>query len=279
MALPNITQEINTIKSTYLPKSGGSITGSLTFLNNWGDNIGDIGGCVSSNNYRLRLTGGEYGWAESGGVIELFSRSNTGYVTIQAQDETNSSTINIAPNGAFTHNGNNVITSAGGTINGSLSVNGTIVSVNGNIEAPTGNIRGARFTADNHVNDNIDFMFRHITNGGMYLPGTYARNDEWYAITSLKGSYYGGANNYRLWSDGLIEQWGYVGGLSNGNVWITFPVAFTSTDYCLLTFARGRSAGSDFSIGSDTYYTTGITVSWDGHPNDPAYINWYAVGY
>ena len=31
MGLPNITQEINTIKSTYLPLSGGTLTGRLEF--------------------------------------------------------------------------------------------------------------------------------------------------------------------------------------------------------------------------------------------------------
>ena len=265
MALPNIIQQIN----SKLPLSGGNITGAITFLNNWGDNIGDIGGGISTNNNCLRLAGGELAHDKAGGVIQLFNRMHTvnaGGVVIRADNGTTSREINLKSDGTFTWGG-------------SLSVNETIVSVNGHIEAPNGNIKGARFTADNKVNDNIDFMFRHVTNGGMYLPGNYARNDEWYGITSLKGSYYGGANNYRLWADGLIEQWGYVGGLSNGNVWITFPIAFTSTDYCLLTFARGRSAGSDFSIGSDTYYTTGITVSWDGYPNDPAYINWYAVGY
>ena len=268
MGLPNIINEINTIKSTYLPKSGGTITGGITFLNNWGDNINEIGGCVSTNNNCLRVTGGELAYDKAGGVIQLFNRlhtANAGGVVIRADNGTTSREINLKPDGTFTWGG-------------SLSVNETIVSVNGNIEAPAGHIRGARFTADNKVNDNIDFMFRHVTNGGMYLPGTYARNDEWYGITSLKGSYYGGTVNYRIWADGLIEQWGYVGGLSNGNVWITFPVAFSNSDYMLLTFARGRSAGSDFSIGSDTYYTTGITVSWDGHPNDPTYINWYACG-
>jgi hypothetical protein len=271
MALPNIIQQIN----SKLPLTGGNMSGNIVF------NTGVLSQTASANEIIL-FASADKTTPSSKSCLAMRNENHTlepGSFYIRSCHDTNSSVMKIMPDGTFTWRGNNVITSAGGTINGSLSVNGTIVSVNGNIEAPNGNIRGARFTADNHTNDNIDFMFRHITSGGMYLPGTHARNDEWYAITSLKGSYYGGANNYRIWADGLIEQWGYVGGLSNGNVWITFPVAFTSTDYCLLTFARGRSAGSDFSIGSDTYYTTGITVSWDGHPNDPAYINWYAVGY
>ena len=120
MGLPNIIQQIN----SKLPLSGGTITGVITFLNNWGDNIGDIGGCVSTNNNCLRLTGGEFAHDKAGGVIQLFNRmhtANAGGVVIRADNGTTSREINLKSDGTFTWGGNNVITSKGGTFNGNLN--------------------------------------------------------------------------------------------------------------------------------------------------------------
>ena len=280
MALPNIIQQIN----SKLPKSGGDLSGVINFLNTWGDNIGDLGGTVGSNNYRLRLTGGEYGWAESGGVIELFSRSNTGCVTIQAQDGTNSSTINITPNGAFTHNGNNVITSAGGTINGTLSIGGSlgvtgeINSTNGNIVATNGIVRGTRLSANNNVNDNIDFVFRHISDGGAYLPGSYARAGEWQAIRTIRGSWYSGINGYQIWSDGLIEQWGFAYAAHGGR--FSFHTPFTSGNYCI--YFQLENVDAHYIISAYDRQTTSCytLVYWTtnyGTGTVPCY--WYARGF
>jgi hypothetical protein len=292
MALPNVINEINTIKSTYLPSIGGNLSGVINFLNTWGDNIGDLGGTVGSNNYRLRLTGGEYGWAESGGVIELFSRSNTGCVTIQAQDGTKSSTINIAPNGAFTHNGNNVITSAGGTINGTLVLTkgtnlgniGSISIANGDWVYPallSNTSSGFYAISGNSPKQAGEFICRANKDGTNFVD-LCGRTD---GILTWGGKqivcatqWISGINGYRKYSDGLIEQWG-LATASHGGV-INLHTSFTSTNYCVYMLCENVDSHWMFAAYSRTTTSFYTYVYWStnhGTGSVPAY--WFARGY
>lgn len=42
-----------------------------------------------------------------------------------------------------------------------------------------------------------------------------------------------GKNHYRRWSDGTIEQWGYIQTNSTVPYILVFPIAFSDTNYCL----------------------------------------------
>lgn len=42
-----------------------------------------------------------------------------------------------------------------------------------------------------------------------------------------------GKSHYRRWSDGTIEQWGYIPTNSTGPYILVFPIAFSDTNYCL----------------------------------------------
>jgi hypothetical protein len=293
MALPNIINEINTIKSTYLPSIGGNLSGVINFLNTWGDNIGDLGGTVGSNNYRLRLTGGEYGWAESGGVIELFSRSNTGYVTIQAQDGTNSSTINITPNGAFTHNGNNVITSAGGTINGTLVLTkgtnlgniGSISIANGDWVYPalvSNTSSGFYAISGNSPKQAGEFLCRANKDGTNFidLRGCPDGTLTWGAthVVRITASWKSGTNWYRKYSDGWIEQGGYVYCGSHGT-WLSYHLPFSDTGYYLNANAGEGTSGVRY-VSFYSRNTTGAGMyTGDDASFNSANLYWYACGY
>lgn len=293
MSLPNIISEINTIKSTYLPSIGGNLSGVINFLNTWGDNIGDLGGTVGSNNYRLRLTGGEYGWAESGGVIELFSRSNTGYVTIQAQDGTNSSTINIAPNGAFTHNGNNVITSAGGTINGNLTLGNASSSYG--LQRPDNS--GELGLRGGVGNDGGAYLYLHGKDmGGAESDGRFdmgaVNSSKTYMLTGKPDGTFtwggkhivrntaasNGVNGYRKYSDGLIVQWGTYTNTSTSGT-ITFPVAFSNTNYSAVIAQQGNNSDTGGWGGGVALNPTKTTTTITYSVQEKCKITWIAIGY
>ena len=95
-------------------------------------------------------------------------------------------------------------------------------------------------------------------------------------------SWHSGANWYRVWSDGLIEQGGFIGpGAANTFIYITFPKPFESQIYDIQrTIFNGVSGASAFydSVGISTYSLTGMYVS----QLTSAFHNgswWYVCGY
>lgn len=111
MALPNIISEINTIKSTYLPLSGGTMTGTIKkngFLaqNIVDDNILIIRGGTDATSAFLGLCGKNH--------------TNKGMAYLCACDGTNTTNFCVHSEGYATLAGSKVITSAGGTITGNL---------------------------------------------------------------------------------------------------------------------------------------------------------------
>jgi hypothetical protein len=115
--------DINTLISECNGKlnlSGGTITGTLYFT----DRGMITGNHSSSPNKSLEIYADIDGWSGNGAGIAMRSKdaeaSDKGMVTIRAGDGTNTNYIRLSPDGVFTHNGNNVITSAGGSMNGAI---------------------------------------------------------------------------------------------------------------------------------------------------------------
>lgn len=158
--------DINTLISecnSKINSGGGNITGSFTFFNNWGDNIGEIGGNISTNNNCLRITGGEGDYDKSGAVIQLFNRihsSKAGFVEIRTDNGTNTYTLTLTPTGTLTWGGNNIITSAGGTINGDIDMSSHGINAVSKIEITA---EGKCGYIDFHYNNSTaDFTSRII---------------------------------------------------------------------------------------------------------------------
>ena len=79
-------------------------------------------------------------------------------------------------------------------------------------------------------------------------------------------------NWYRKWSDGFIEQGGYVSAKST----VTFPTAFSTTNYTAIASGKDDDWWQDFGMSTYSYTTTSMLV----------YINkvrfgayWMAYGY
>ena len=118
MALPNIIQnhinDINVIKSTYLPLSGGQMTGEI--IKN--DLIARSHGATGSTSYR---GGANY---KEGGDISIFGNNyeNSNYagsVLLRAWDsEGHCGDLHLKSDGSLRLSGKDVLTSNGGTITG-----------------------------------------------------------------------------------------------------------------------------------------------------------------
>ena len=89
---------------------------------------------------------------------------------------------------------------------------------------------------------------------------------------------------YRVWSDGFIEQGGYVAITSSAvsTKTITFPVSFTNTGYTLLNGLITGATAADMAaknLGSGSNKTlTGFTM----HITTTTYAqgkSWFACGY
>ena len=98
-----------------LDKSGGTMTGIIT--------VSDTDDIIKRdvNDARLVLLGGN-NWQKCS-MLELYGGDNSGHVTISAKDGTNGSHFILYPTGTAQINGNTVLTSAGGTLNGGLKFN------------------------------------------------------------------------------------------------------------------------------------------------------------
>lgn len=90
--------------------------------------------------------------------------------------------------------------------------------------------------------------------------------------------YQSGTSIYRVWSDGIIEQWGKKAISTNGSVSITFPKEFTTTNIVVTTTTRSTSSEApqrrEVSVNSNPT-TTGF--SYYGVSNSPSFF-WYAIG-
>lgn len=103
-----------------------------------------------------------------------------------------------------------------------------------------------------------------LTWGGKSLTG---------GLTVVAESY--GANSwYRKYSDGWIEQGGKTTGSSG--VTLTFPLAFSNTNYSFVCNTQGNSTGYGYKRSAWISSRTATTVTLGSDAGDPAV--WYACG-
>ena len=295
MALPNITQEINTIKSTYLPKSGGAF--------NKGSKL-DFTGNDDEGYTRLNKSGGNGFFIENydttskiGSRLCLRSSMNSsapGQFELDANDGVTKVVLKGNPNGTLTWGGNNVITSAGGTMNNKLTFTSQRI-------IDSNNINGTFIVSDSTVDSNLTgslglFPVNHTTtsrNGGFELiasDGTNTKrlrghytndltwNDKKVVTISAQST---GSTGYRRYADGFTIQWGRLNVNECATTKVTLPVAFSNTNYHVnVCNASGKTASDAEGVMTVSGYTTTTFNISTGYinPNTSAAV-WFACGY
>lgn len=93
-------------------------------------------------------------------------------------------------------------------------------------------------------------------------------------------TWHSGTSWYRVWSDGLIEQWGLLNGGGGGGT-VTFPKRFSNTKYIfVVTPNEEGTTGQWFGWSTSNKTTSSITSYIVGGGSDGApKQSWYAAGF
>lgn len=138
----------------------------------------------------------------------------------------------------------------------------------------TSGIRGNRMTIKNSSGVNSDIsIFWNSTNGFFtYAPPSDVNNSIVTTVNQSKA-----ADGHFKLGNGLIIQWG-SGEISSNVYNITFPTAFTSTNYRIM--ATRRSAATTTGDSASIYRRTGTTTTCQLYSyNNSMTVDWVAVGY
>lgn len=261
--------------NSVLTSAGGAITGVVR------QSAGDImtaarddmwtsikGGSGHNHGAALTLYGQDHG---GGGHAEL----------IAYKEGVGAATLSLSPTGVAVIGGNTVLTSAGGTITGSLLVPVILSGDNDGIELYGGNawrtggyieLGGPNHTHPNHVQ--INGGSRQVledVGSGWHINGS--------PIVTITSSWRSGNDWYRKYSDGFIEQGGEIWVSGTGNHAIPLNTPFTHTVYTAVTSqaALGSSGGEWVNGQAITGRATTHFNVYDVHSGGHT-ILWYACG-
>ena len=286
MGYPNIiqnhTNDINTIKSTYTPRSGTTMTGTLTFSI---DNVIKQHDNVST----LTIFGGMT--ANEGGNISLYGKEHSsapGYFIIRANNGTNNKNLEGRPDGKLYWGGNEIATRdiptyvAAETLT-APAVSGKLCVVKASKDnAPNNGVILSTYTSASwwgqlYIGDNSTqgIYFRGMSDG--VVGNWYRLVDENRCKAFVTETGKSGTIWYRKYSDGWIEQGGTVS-ISGWQIpTITLLKAFSNTNYTISV--SGISYGGSYhAIGCLQSKTT---TSFTHYFYNDKGINpsWYACGY
>ena len=101
-------------------------------------------------------------------------------------------------------------------------------------------------------------------------------------VPFITDSYRNGQSWYRIWSDGWIEQGGYIGSNSSGTLEFLYP--FTTTDYSVLSGIKNLNPNQPHSVYWNNYTLTSVGYSTRVQSGQGAAAGstcsvWYAFGY
>ena len=297
MSYPNITNEINTIKSTYLPKSGGEFTGTLSFSNKFQSIIR-----TSDNTFALNLYGGENyntgAWLRlsgneteetypsSGSFLLRSSKNSSEYGEIYG-DYVNTGLLNITNFNIRMNEVHGLLLEPNNTtrlrIGENYDDNGvfkdklsTIIICNSKDTKLTNKI----FIRSGNGETQRDFTFS--CNSSDY-PLTYSSNmptDTFGGgqVEISKESYETGSGYgrfYKKYADGYLEQGGWV---ASTGMTITFYIPFIDTNYVALVSHNGTSAKGEGFIHPYNKKTTNMTVGLSYSTSGMAGLSWFCYG-
>lgn len=270
----------------YLPLRGGTMVGKIV-----SSSQGTFGG--SDDTLRLHFSGGRT--YETGAYLILSGKDteiDKGEFYLGANNGTSKSELQGKPDGTLTWDGDNVITSAGGRFTGNVTFPFGSVT-NGNNEilfsgSPDPSLESQfpvlALRNGNHGNPYSFLLCSRNSKGGNYLEGKIDGTLYW----NGKGvicveSWRSGANWYRKYSDGWIEQ----GGTITAKEWgvVTFHTPFAND--VLYANAKGYSGTAnnyeDFKIydrpSTTNMYLIGIYTTPSANGQMSITGTWYACGY
>lgn len=303
MSYPNIiqnhTNDINTIKSTYLPKSGGVMTGTI-----YTPGYGRVTSENSTSQKSLALLGSS-SKGESCASINLKSIEDTdepGFFYINAKDDTYGTKSLVGrPNGTLTWGGSQIHTDATYSGVSFLKCNETLSYGWNGLQ-----YFNKTMTASEDVGQNVSptadwyhiIRMNHANGNGYYVDlaacfhtdRLYTRRvasgscaTGWNEIPVLVHPWRSGTQWYKKYSDGWIEQGGRVTTTTSSGT-ITFPIGFSDTNYIIVAqegaTATAEATNTDTggygdNMGLTNFTTTTVRYSCTAK----RFFNWYACGY
>lgn len=263
MSYPNVIQEINTIKSSYLPLSGGTLTGLIRTSHHISKSVDNsyldiYGGTTHQKGSQLTLHGYEH---TSPGLAQITSYDVSG----------NSCFFRVFPTGKVDTNGmfcHSDTTSRVFFCGGTYTEDGSHLEVTG--KDCVGDFGGGAFSL--RAKDGTQTSsFDGYANGGLYWRGkpvVYREN-------------YGGTPAWIKFDNGLTIQWGYT--YVNGNTTnITFPIPFAQGIHCIQVTPAITGNDNNTTVQVNGWTTTYFNPSfWDSDTtaSRSGYIFWTAYGY
>lgn len=98
-------------------------------------------------------------------------------------------------------------------------------------------------------------------------------------------NYNNGTYWYKKYSNGLLEQGGYIATTitTGGSYNLTFPTTFTTSPLCFRTTMyaprSSDSQGNALTVKNGTMTSTGVTLMNDGYNTNKQGFYWEAMGY
>lgn len=286
MSYPNIINEINKVNISKVTYSDALFLGDVRF----NTDSSQIALKSTKDNIQFNINGGTAynrgAWIALEGCDNTSGNFPAGSFNIRATNSSgNYCDFRGTAEGSLSWNNSDIITSSGGTMKGILSI-------------PSNGIRGNNISGAIHIYSGTDYsngaLLRLCGNNDPTNPGEFSlwAGGNGSGCVILRGSTdksllwdnkrvvciessSGGATFYRKYSDGWIEQGGSATSEITGNTSITFPIAFSNTNYYLSGVGYVIAGVSRQSIGSKTTtgFSTGSEVkSWSSY-------FWYACGY
>lgn len=262
MALPNIINQINTIKSTYLPLSGGNLTGLIRTSHHISKSVDNsyldiYGGTTHQKGSQLTLHGCEH---TSPGLAQITSYDSNG----------NHCFLRVFPNGKVDTNGNyfhSDTTSRVFFCGGTNTENGSHLEVTG--KDCGADFGGGAFSLRAKDGTNTTCLDGY-PNGALYWGGKCI---DWIDVGGF-------GNQYRRSRDGFLMQWGYTY-VSGNTTTITFPTAFASL-HCIQVTPVITGNDNNTTVQVNGWSATTFNPSfWDSDTtaSRSGYIFWTAIGY
>ena len=279
MSYPNVLEEIEEIKSSYLPLTGGELNGTLS-INNW-LTIKNDGGIRGDN--KIAISGSMTGL---GGWVSIFGENHNTHAGVISLDTTNTY-LKCYPNGGIYTKATFFQIDANQAIPLILKNNALDVSTTPSVNSYCG--LDCRDKNDTRL---LWFGVRKDTTGyqraelQLQTSSDFVVNNQHVLRVANKAT--SGETTYRRYSDGWIEQFGVasvpkLNANTTSMTRVTLPLAFTSYQYKVFTqflVDPGNSwdcrtyATPRGNTTFDIYFCSTRTLSTAN-----GLVSWYACGY
>jgi len=218
----------------YLPLAGGTLTGNIAFS-------GSNQICNSADNWLIRINGGTDDNRGARFVASGMSRAGNyaGQFECVASNGTNTVTLKGTPDGTLTWDGNDVITSAGGTMTGNILFDkeeGRISLASAQNEAGrlrllggSGIYNGAQLLLSGKSHSSTAGQFQLGTHDGTNSASLIGKPDgtltwDGKSVESVETS----GSDYIRYKNGVQICKGYTGSVSSSETTVTYPQPFNS---------------------------------------------------